>query len=445
MSKKIFFLIIIAILIGLPIWQVKTNSKDLVGGVVKQLNLLGAWDYQDFSTETNGVITLRGVHFVPSGYQQGFNVEQIRLNAGLKPLLLSYGGSLLENLPARLSVSFYGARMDHNGSDLQRSIGNSNFWPLVASDLGAFGCGDNKGLSFSAEQWQQLLPTEDGHDIDFSYALNPNDGYKMVFDFNLRTEQTWSLGWSGDLSRGSNDGVIDFSDVSVQQLKHYFQDQGFNQRRNEMCAAKYQGSFASYRLAAANQLQKYLRTYAAQEMSEDLENQYQRTLLNDAEVGLIFDFEQPKFFSELAKMSRLQWFGDSSTEAALGENQYQKIVLKPIDHLQLNMDLLQEQMQATEQLEVQREQQKQVPKAKENPVKTVVYHTGGKLKKVVVVKDWSTVIGKQVTINTKKGKPLTGILLDANAQYASISTRYAQGKATLNIGRENIESITIRR
>lgn len=443
MNKKIFFLIIVLIIIGLPIWQVKTNSRDLVDGVVKNLSTLGAWNYQNFSIESNGVITVKELQFTPKGHQQGFSIELLKLNAGLKPLLLNYGGSLQRFLPKQLSLNFYGIKMNHKGDDLQQSIGERNFWPLAASDLGAFGCGDDE-LRFSVEQWQQLLPQEHQHDIDFSYSVNPKDGYQMAFDLSLRTEQTWSLGWSGVLSRGSDDKNIDFADVSVTKLHYDHLDQGFNKRRNELCADKYQGSFEAYRLAAAGRLQRHLRTYATQEMSEDLENRYQRTLMENAEVGLLFAFSKAKFFSELAEISRLEWFSESSVEAALGEDALQPIALKPIDHLDLNMDLLKEQMQVKQQLE---EQKNQAPEPKEELLKTVVRKTGsGKPQtSLTIVNDWQTAIDKRVTIKTKKGKPLSGVLLDVNQQYLSIRTHYAQGQATLNIDRKDVLSITLKK
>ena len=274
---KLIVLAILVALLALPYWQIKHNSKFFAEGVLSHLGDLGEWTHQSVDTAFNGQITLKKLTFRPTGYRQSIAIDSIQVHTDMKKLLFSGSQKLISHLPKTMTLSFRNARvLSSKSSDLQSAINRANYWPMAASYLGAFGCGEGSGPSYSDAQWQQIFSNTPNFDLEVSYSLV--DNYHIDFNINIESPNNWFIVWSGTLTRPSDVERISFNETIVDTLYYYHSDQGFNEKRNRVCAAANRDSYSAYRLNSAEEIQKYLRVYTGQQMSDSLSNQYQRSL-----------------------------------------------------------------------------------------------------------------------------------------------------------------------
>ncbi|WP_154224206.1 hypothetical protein [Marinicella rhabdoformis] len=433
-NNKIIALVVIALLVGLPFWRIQSNSKYFVEGVMGHLGTLGEWKHSQMESSLDGEIRLKRLTFIPAGKRQGYQIDSMRIHADVWDLLLKDSRDLVALAPHSLGINLYGVRFNGNGNDLVEEVYGNNFWPLVAGHLGSFACGEGENDTFSQSQWQTMYPGGLSHDIEITYQLS--DALNIDFSVNVQTSDAWYITWSGSLTRSSDVPRITFNDTIVDTLYYYHADQGFNIKRNEMCAKKHRNSFAAFRLDSANQLQQLLRALVAKDMPEKLNNLYQRSLAAESEVNAILKLDEPKYMFELAGVPQNDILAASSLEVALGENEYEKVELKAIDHLDLNMDLLRLQMEAQEK---KAEAEAEANKPKE--LIKVITHQIGKQKSSNNLTNWNDAIGKNVRIKTKRGRPIFGKLMSMDAKQLTVSTRYMSGNATLTVPRHEVMSV----
>mgnify|MGYP000156205344 CR=1 FL=1 len=437
-NNKIIALVVIGLLVGLPFWRIQSNSKYYVEGVMGHLGTLGEWKHSEMESSLDGEIRLKRLTFIPAGHRQGYQIDAMNIHANVWDLLLKNSRDLVAFAPESLGVNIYGLRFNNNGVDLAEDVYEKTLWPLAAGHLGSFACGESENGAFSQTQWQSMYPSGLSHDVELTYNLV--DALTIDFSINVHTSDAWYITWSGSLARSNDIPRISFNDTIVDTLYYYQADQGFNAKRNEMCAKNHRNSFAAYRLDSANKLQQLLRALVAKDMPEKLSNLYQRSLAADTEVNAIIKLDEPKYMFELSEMSQNEILKMSKLEVALGENEYSKVDLKAIDHLDLNMELLRSQMEAQDKREAA---EAEANKPKE--LIKVITHRIGKDRKASNLTNWSDAIGKNVRIKTKRGRPIFGKLLSMNAKQLTISTRYMAGNATLTVSRNEVMSIGLSR
>ena len=437
-NNKIIALVLIGMLVGVPYWRIQSNSKYYVEGVMGHFGALGQWKHSQMESGLDGEIKLKKLTFIPKGYKQGYTIDSVHIHANIWDLLLKNSRDLVALAPNSLGVNLYGVRFNNSGNDLASHVLDANFWPLAAGHLGSFSCGETETSAFSQEQWRDMYPSGVSHDVELTYQLT--DSLNIDFNVSVQTSDAWYIAWSGSLARSSDIERLTFNDTIVDTLYYYHADQGFNAKRNEMCAKKHRNSFAAYRLDSANKLQQSLRAMVAKDMTEKLSNVYQRSLAADTEVNAIIKLDEPKYMFELSEMSQNEILKMSKLEVALGENEYSKVDLKAIDHLDLNMELLRSQMEAQDKREAA---EAEANKPKE--LIKVITHRIGKDRKASNLTNWSDAIGKNVRIKTKRGRPIFGKLLSMNAKQLTISTRYMAGNATLTVSRNEVMSIGLSR
>jgi len=439
-NKNILFVIILVALLSLPWWRINHNSQFFVEGVFSQFSHLGDWDYQNFSVSVSGDIAIDKVQFKPHGYRQVINIDSITLSADVRDLLFTKSADLLVKLPAQLAVNFNHVQVADRSGDLQKNINADSYYPMVVGYLGAFGCGDNPEPSFSEQQWLKLFPQSPVFDIKLTYALV--DDFTLDFNVNVNNIDNWFVTWSGSLTRSNNDDRLTFHDTILDTRYYYYADQGFNKRRNDMCSAQKNSSFAGYRLDSAEAVQQNLRVYAGGEMSQKLSNLYQRSLQPDVEYNAIFKLKEAKYIFEFGAWKQNDLLANSEIEAALGEQEYQAIKLSKIDYLNLDIDTLRNDMEQRKQLQKDQQAAEQQPKKLLRQVKT---HIGGQQKNEVIVSNWASAIGQDVKVMTKRGRPVFGVLKAVNNQQITVTTRFKSGDATISIQRKDVLSISTRR
>ncbi|KAA3639282.1 MAG: hypothetical protein DWP95_10825 [Proteobacteria bacterium] len=439
-KKNIIIILIVVALVALPWWRINHNSEFFVEGLMSHLSHLGDWTYQDHKASVSGDIAIEGVQFKPRGYQDVIQVDSITVTADARDLLFTKSSDLLVKLPPELTVNFNHVSVVKSDSHLLNNILKNNYYPMVVGFLGAYGCGEGAGPSFSVEQWQAMNSLQPVFDIKLTYALV--DDYHVDFNININSPDNWYSTWSGGLTRPSDDDRLAFHDTIVDTLYYYYADHGFNSKRNQLCGQDQQSTFAAYRSKSSEALQQALRIFAGGEMSPKLANQYQRSLQTDVEYNAIFKLKQPKYIFEFAGWSQSELFSNSDIEAALGEQEYQTVELSKIDHLDLDLETLRRDMEQRQAVLKEREAEANKPKELIRRIKT---HVGGQQKREYTLKNWSDAIGQSVKIKTKRGRPIFGVLKAINADQVTVSTRFKSGDATINISRKDVLSISIAR
>lgn len=439
-KKNIIIILIVVALVALPWWRINHNSEFFVEGVMSHLSHLGDWSYRDHSVSISGDIAIEEVQFKPRGYQDVIQVDSIAVTTDARDLLFTKSTDLLVKLPPELTINFNHVQVVNAQSRLLNNIVETNYYPMVVGYLGAFGCGEGPGPSFSVEQWQTMNSLRPVFDVKLTYAQV--DDYAIDFNLNINSPGNWFTTWSGGLTRASDDERLSFHDTIVDTLYYYYADQGFNSKRNQLCGQDQQSTFAAYRSNSSEALQQALRIYAGGEMSAKLANQYQRSLQADVEYNAIFKLKEPKYIFEFAGWSQSELFKNSIIEAALGEQEYQDVKLSKIDHLDLDIETLKREMEQRDALIKQREEEANKPKELIRRIKT---HVGGPQKREYTLKNWSDAIGQSVKIKTKRGRPIFGVLKAINADQVTVSTRFKSGDATITISRKDVLSISIAR
>lgn len=438
-TNKLIVLVIIAALIAIPYWRIKHNSQFFVEGLMGHLGELGEWSHRSIDTSLNGEVTIKNLTFRPTGYSQIINIDAIEVQTDMKKLLLSGSARLNSHIPTSLTMSFKNARVSNGNGDLQSAINRANYWPMAANFLGAFGCGESAGPSFSDQQWQQIFPSNPSFDMELSYSLV--DDYHIDFNLNIENYDDWYIVWSGTLTRSSDIEKISFSDTVIDTLYYYHIDQGFNKKRNDVCATANKGSFAAYRLNSAEEIQKYLRVFANQEMPAVISNQYQRALSENIELNAIFDLRDPRYIFEVAAMSQMDYYSKVDIETALGEGEYQKVALSDINFLDLDMETLRAEMEAKQKEAERLEAEANKPK---ELLKTITRKIGKSVNEVTIT-DWSQAIGQNIKVRTKRGRPIFGRLLSINDKQLTITTKYMKGNATITVIRDDVLSMSVTR
>ncbi|MFC3195222.1 hypothetical protein ACFODZ_13295 [Marinicella sediminis] len=436
-QTKIILIIIILAMVAIPYWRINKNSTFFVEGLMGHLSHLGEWNNQGVSTSLNGKITTRNLSFTPKGAQQSINIQSMQVHTDIKKLLLSGSRELVNNVPGSSTMSLKNITFSGNASDFSETVRGSGYWPMVMGFLGAFGCADGSNFTFSEQQWKQLFPQQPTFNIEVTYSLI--DDYHIDFNLNIDSLNNWYIVWSGTLTRRSDVPRITFDDAIIETLYYYHVDQGFNKRRNDMCASANNNSFAAYRLNSAEQVQKYLRVYAEQEMSQVLSNQYQRSLAEDIELNAIFKLREPKFLYEFAHIDQQQMLAMSDIEVALGENEYQSIELDDIDFLELDMETLREEMEAKDREAARKEAEANKPR---ELLKTIRRTIGGTSQNEQFVDNWEQAIGLNIRVKTKRGRPIFGKLISISPTHLTISTRYMRGNATITVANKDVISMT---
>ncbi len=439
-KSKLIVLAILIVLLALPYWQIRHNSKFFAEGVLSHLGDLGEWTHNSVDTALNGEITLKQLTFRPTGYRQTIAIDAIEVRTDMKRLLFSGSQKLISHIPKTMTLSFRNARViNSQSSDLQSAINRANYWPMAASYLGAFGCGEGSGPSYSDTQWNQIFTSAPRFDVEVSYSLV--DDYHIDFNINIENPDNWFIAWSGTLTRPTDIERISFNETIVETLYYYHSDQGFNQKRNDVCAAANRNSYPAYRLNSADEIQKYLRVYTGQQMSDILSNQYQRSLEQDIELNAIFKLKEPKYLFEFAGMDQTEFYGQVDIEAAMGENEYQKLQLTDIDFLDLDVDTLRAEMEAKQRQAERLEAEANKPK---ELLKTIVTSVGKSVNEVKIY-DWSRAVGQSIKVRTKRGRPIFGRLLAIDNKQLTIVSKYISGDATITVLRKDVVSMSVSR
>lgn len=437
--KKIL-LIIIAVLILLsiyPTWRYFSNAKLLAETVLGNAGVMGGWTHSGISTGIDGKITIRRPVFTPTGYTQSFEAETIVINAEPMFILKSSRSELKEVLPESLTLSVNAIVLDNKSDDVYKTMHDNSLWMLQAGFAGSFGCSRSLFTRFDDLTWSKILPENQVYNVDLFYSRQTNGTIDM--DLTLDVENKFTSTWSGNLKPGFNDKQIVVSELLVDKLYYYYLDYGFNEIRNEACAANNKDSFAAYRISSVEHIQKYLRTNFVKELSKELLTLYQKLLAVDVEYNVIFELPERKYISDVYNLSQDEFYKQSKIEVSTGNNEYKLVELKDIDYTNVDSEQLLKEHKLREEKKKQEEQERLEAERNKNQPK--VYTIGGRKATNIPLNKITTVIGKRVRIKTLRGRPITGYLLSVKNGLVEINAVFRTGKAIITVPLDKVSSV----
>jgi hypothetical protein len=444
MLKNILIVIltVAAVIFGLSLWQTDKRAKILVDNLAESAAAAGKWSWSGISNKTDGTVVIRNVRFEPSGFRQGVDIDEIILTLDPLFLLKAKEYELRNYLPNHLNIELNGVRLRQNGpQDFQQALLDRSYWPAVVGYMGAPGCGENGPLAFSMDQWQAMLGGEpvDYH-LNFYYQHLGNG--EIDFQADTEAQNLWLSSWSGQMKSAVGGDEFAFEDLLLKDLFYYHQDNGFNERRNQVCADRYQGSFAAYRKNSAQTVQNLVRAIAGKELPDKLLNWYQRSLLPEAQFFAEFHLPRTVYLDEIFSMPQKDFLAAGEVLVGLGESEPEAVTLRPISYEKVDSDTFVKAYR--EEIRKQQAQDKAAEqpakKKKQAPAKRVI---GGKTVRYRTVDDIQQAIGKKARIRTKKGRVIHGVVRQVSDSTVVVQVHYLSGSAEFNLPRKEIESVEL--
>ncbi len=438
MKNKIIGLILTMVVLAVyPTWRYFNHANVFAKALINHASPLGKWSYGSVSSSFSGKVTVRNLKFVPSGYKQGFDIENITITTEPMFLLKTSADKLDYMLPQTLTLSVNGAQMTRNSNDIDEVLRNESMWMLMAGFAGSFGCDRDSFTSFNEKDWQGVIAPDQMFNMDLYYSRQI-DGTLDV-DLILDAENLFSTTWSSNLRSSYNEEQISINELLVDKLFYYYLDNGFNQKRNDICKQNYESSFAAYRLSSAQHVQNYLRSYYSKELPDVLINMYQRQLVPDVEFSASISLDEMSYLSEIVNKNQISFYENASVEIAGNDQKYIPITFKGIDYTKIDSDILKKENLKRQQREEDERLAKE--KIKKNKYTKVLHRIGGKKAEKLSISKLSQVIGKKLRIKTHRGRPISGYLISINNGTISIETKYKTGNAKIIVDIEEITSI----
>lgn len=444
MLKKILMGVIAlaAIIFALSLWQSNKRAAILVDNLAETASAAGKWSWSGISSDTDGKVSIRNVRFQPAGFRQGVDIDKIVLTLDPLFLLKASQNELRNFLPDHMNIELNGVRLQQNGpEDFQQALLDRSYWPAVVGYLGAPGCGEKSPWAFSMTQWKTMLQGEpvDYH-LNFYYEHNGQG--EIDFQADTEAENLWMTSWSGQMKSAVGQDEFAFEDLLLKDLFYYHQDNGFNERRNRVCADRYQGSFAAYRKNSAQTVQNLVRALAGKELPDKLLNWYQRTLLPEAEFFAEFHLPRTIYLDELFSMPQNEFLGQADIAMGLGESEPEPITLQAISYDKVDADTLVKayRKQIRQQQQAREKAAEADKKASRTAPKRVI---GGKLARYRAVDDIAQAVGRTVRVRTTRGRVIKGVVQKVTDNTAVIRVDYLTGSAEFNLPRKEIKTVEV--
>ncbi len=446
MLKKILIAVISIAIAAFVLyqWQAGKRAAILVDNLAGTAAAAGRWEHSGIKSDTNGNIYIRNVRFQPAGFTQGVSVDEIIVTVDPLFLLKAEHHELRNYLPAQMNIALTGVRLSEGGGeDFQRALVKRGYWPFVLGYLGAPGCGEDGSLAFSLDQWRAITQDQPvDYNLNFYYQ---HQGQGSIdFQVDIEAENLWLASWSGQLTSAVGRSGFAFEDLLVENLFYYHQDAGFNERRNHVCAEKYQGSFAAYRKNSAQTIQDLLRAQLEKELPEMLLNLYQRSLLPEAAAFAEIQLPHKEYLDELFSAPQKDFLARASMRVGLGEGNPVDVELQPVSYQKLDSDTVIEayrQRIREEQRQAQANDKHDQASSKRASRQVI----GGKTVRYVPVNDINQALGKKARILTTKGRVIHGVLKSVSGKQAVVEVRYLSGTARFNLPLGEIRSVSLQK
>ncbi len=438
-NKLIGLMVFLVVILSYPTWRYFHNANVFAKAMINHASRLGEWQYGSISTSLGGLITIRNLKFTPKNYKQSYEISSVNIEA--KPLFLFKNSAKKLNtlLPEFLSVSVNGATLDSQASDIYDALQKRSLWMYLAGYAGSFGCNKDSYTVFPKESWQKLIEDDQSFNLDLFYSRQANGSVDV--DLILTADDLFSSTWSSNLKVAYFENQLILEDLVVDKLYYTYLDNGFNLKRNTICAQNYGGSYAKYRLSSAEHLQQYLRTYYSKQLPEDLSQRYQRMLEPDIEFNAIITLDERKYVSDFVQQEQIDLYENSQLEVSTSNSDYFTANLVDIDYTKIDSERLKSEILERERVERERKLKEQ--KTIKSYLKAVVFKTGKSKSRAISIQNLSSVLNKKLRVKTKRGRPIIGYLRNVDAKAITIESLFKNGKAKMILKKKQIASVEL--
>lgn len=437
-NKLIIVLAVFVILAAYPIYRYKTNAKVVANTLLSHSNALGKWSYGSIASDFSGNLTVRNLSFTPKGYEGGFDIDSLKIKTD-RGFIFKHNSQELEYiLPEKATLAFNAIALNSKSSDLYEQLKNNGLWYALIGYAGSFGCQRESMETFKNSDISNFFTAEQIFNLDIYYSRLPDSSLDV--DVIIDAEELFSTSWSSNIESSYVDDRIMPEELLVKTLYYTYLDNGMNSKRNKVCADNYKGSVAAYRLSAAEHLQRFFRVNYAKELSPELINWYQKSLMPDAEYNAIVEFPDRRYITELFALPQKLFFTNVDAQVSLDAVDYQKVTLQEVDFTKIDQEeLMNEHIKKQEELKRGERERKRQEEQKRNPK---VYKIGHSKQRMIGVSSLGSYVGKQLRLKMISGRPIIGELISINRETGMVvfKTSYKSGSAQLNLPLKKIIS-----
>ncbi len=438
-NKFVGFILTLVVVLSYPTWRYFYNANVFAKAMINHASRLGEWQYGSISTSLGGLITIRNLKFTPENYKQSYNISSITIETTPLFLFKNSANKLKTLLPEFISISVNGAYLNNHASDVYDSLQERSLWMYLAGYAGSFGCKKDSYTVFPKDSWEKLIDKNQTFNLDLYYSRQSNGSVDV--DLVVTADELFSSTWSSNLKVAYFENQLILEDLVIDKLFYNYLDNGFNLKRNNICAQNYGGSFAKYRLSSAEHLQQYLRTYYSKQLPDDLSQRYQRMLAPDIEFNAIITLDERKYVSDFVKQEQIELYEKSQLEISTANSDYFMAKLVDIDYTRIDTERLKNEILEREKIARQRKLKEE--KTTKNYLKAVVFKTGKSKSRVISMQKLPSVLNKKLRIKTKRGRPIIGYLRKIDAKSLTIESLYKNGNAKMRLNKKQIASVEL--
>lgn len=438
-NKLIGLILFLIVILSYPTWRYFHNANIFAKAIINHASRLGEWQYGSISTSLGGSITIRNLKFTPKNYTQSYDISSIKIET--TPLFLFKNSAMKLNtlLPEFISISVNGASLDNQASDIYDTLQEKSLWMYLAGYAGSFGCKKDSYTIFPEGSWQQLIEEGQSFNLDLYYSRQANSSVDV--DLILTADGLFSSTWSSNLKVAYFENQLILEDLIVDKLFYTYLDNGFNQKRNSICAQNYNGSYAKYRLSSAGHLQQYLRTFYLKQLPLDLSQRYQRMLEPDVEYNVIITLDDRKYVSDFVGQDQIELYENSQLEVSASNSDYYPVNLEEIDYTKIDTERLKSELLTREKIKRQRQLKKQ--KKAKSYLNAIIFKTGSSNSRIIKMQKLPTVLNKKLRIKTERGRPIIGYLRKVNEKSITIESLFTKGNAKIILNKKLIASVEL--
>lgn len=446
MMRFVRYLILIALVgavvaYGYVWWRVNSS----LGEVASSIAPVGSLNYDSAYPDLNGNITINDVSLYPP---VGLNyppllVDQVVISTPGLPFLLTFNADLRRSgtLPSQLGLTMRNVEVNVDAGSGGMWVSGHPFESLACGEVEAF-----QGPELVALGYPTLR-----HNTEFSYELL--DSRTVVIRFMLETVQVATTQVELELAADSPlDGLTRgvTPKISLGSADFRWQDEAFNNRRNEFCAEELGVAVDEYK---ERNVEQFLGWLAEREVTPSLRaiEQYRATLDDSASVSIQMEPESKLYVDRLPvygyeELSRLL-----NPLVAVGEETPEPVLLKfgPASVVQEEGDSGSEASEpAADSDQVVADatsDQTDEPKVQRQPEFAVVPDRNKQRKRYreTPFGALSAYVGKRVIVYAASGETWYGVIEGATANRLKLYVETTGGTATVPLAKSQVRRVTV--
>lgn len=425
--------VVLALLVG-GVWgYLWYNTKQQLDEFIKLVKPFADISYRGIDVSLAGSITVNRIRAIIEPLNDAVSIGSMRLNTPNLLALLDISTQLRSgHLPNALGLSMEDLEISLDGGILGASeAARTHRSPF--SDLDALGCGPIQTLS--GTEWQEMGYRNMVSNVTWGYRLTPAyDALELQIDSDTRdwAALNFRIGFAISPPTSSIIGLTTSLSPKITQLQVAIRDLGFNERRNNYCAAKAGKPVEAYLADHVRLVAQHLQANGLQ-LGGGLVDAYRQSLANGSQLAINASPPIP------VDLRELQFYKPDDIKKLLGLAV--KVNEQPVNDLTLQWDAT----KIAQALAVKSEPESTAeatspatakPEPKPDPVVQKSYQP-------IPISELSRYIGTVAKIKMINNASYNGILDTVSSEMVIITIRKGSGKATLSLRRSDISEVQI--